>query len=267
MLGSPWAQFGWIDALDVLVVACVIYHLLLLFRGTRAMQMLLGLGLLYVAARVSLRAGLLTMTWILQNLLAAWVVLVVVVFQPELRRALASFGERSRFLRAFRRVEEAHLVEELVRGVASLAAQRIGGLVVLARETKLSDYVDAGVALDAAVSRKLLESIFQPGSPLHDGAIIVQNGRIAAASCYLPLTLNPQLAPELGTRHRAAIGLTEETDAVAIVVSEQTGAISLVEGGRITADLDAGGLRARLGEIVVPARRRWVPVGLGAASR
>ncbi len=266
-MGSLWAQFLWIDALDVLIVAFVIYQLLLLFRGTRAIQMLLGLALLYAAARVSLRVGLMTVNWILQSLLAAWVLLVVVVFQPELRRALASFGERSRFLRAFRRVEEGQLVDELVRGVGSLAAQRIGALVVLARETNLSDSLDAGVPLDAALSRKLLESIFQPASPLHDGAVIIQGGRIAAASCYLPLTLNPQLDPELGTRHRAAIGLTEETDAVAIVVSEQTGAISLIERGRMTGALEPGSLRARLGEIMLPIRRRWMPIGLGAASR
>lgn len=266
-MGTLGVPFHWIDALDVLLVAFVIYQLLLLFRGTRAIQMLLGLGLLYVAARVSLRAGLMTVTWILQNLLAAWVILVVVVFQPELRRALASFGERSRFLRAFRRAEEAQIVDELVRGVAALAAQRIGALVVVARETQLVDSVDAGVPLDARVSRKLLESIFQPASPLHDGAVIIRGERIVAASCYLPLTLNPRLDPDLGTRHRAAIGLTEETDAVAIVVSEQTGAISLVEGGRMTGALEAGSLRARLGEIMVPIRRRWRPIGLGAPAR
>ncbi|MGH7412283.1 MAG: diadenylate cyclase CdaA [Candidatus Methylomirabilis sp.] len=248
------AQFRWIDALDVLIVAFAVYHLLLMFKGTKALQMILGLALVYLSSRIALGGGLLTVNWVLQNLLGVSFLLIIILFQPELRRALASFGLRSRLLRAFGRHQEAHIIDELVRTAISLAGKKIGAIIVLERETKLSDYVESGVAIDAALSRRILESIFYPGSPLHDGAVIVQGGRVAAASCFLPLALNPEVSQELGTRHRAAIGLTEETDALAIVVSEETGSISLVRAGAITEDLDATALRRLLGEQLEPAR-------------
>ncbi len=248
------AQFRWIDALDVLIVAFAVYQLLLMFKGTKALQMILGLALLYLSSRIALGGGLLMVNWVLQNLLGVSFLLIIILFQPELRRALASFGLRSRLLRAFGRHQEAHIIDELVRTAISLAGKKIGAIIVLERETKLSDYVESGVAIDAALSRRLLESIFYPGSPLHDGAVIVQGGRVAAASCFLPLALNPDVSQELGTRHRAAIGLTEETDALAIVVSEETGSISFVRAGVITEDLDATTLRRLLGEQLEPAR-------------
>ena len=248
------AQFRWIDALDVLIVAFAVYQLLLMFRGTKALQIILGLALVYLAARIAFEGGLMTVNWVLQNLLGVWFLLIIILFQPELRRALASFGLRSRLLRSFARRQEAHIIDELVRTAVSLAGKKIGAIIVLERETKLSDYVDSGVAVDAALSRRLLESIFYPGSPLHDGAVIVQDGRVTAASCFLPLALNPDVSAELGTRHRAAIGLTEETDALAIVVSEETGSISFVRGGAIAEDLDAARLRRLLGEHLEPAR-------------
>lgn len=248
------AQFRWIDAMDVLIVAFAVYHLLLMFKGTKALQMILGLALVYLSSRIALGGGLLTVNWVLQNLLGVSFLLIIILFQPELRRALASFGLRSRLLRAFGRHQEAHIIDELVRTAISLAGKKIGAIIVLERETKLSDYVESGVAIDAALSRRLLESIFYPGSPLHDGAVIVQGGRVAAASCFLPLALNPDVSQELGTRHRAAIGLTEETDALSIVVSEETGSISFVRVGAITEDLDATALRRLLGEQLEPAR-------------
>lgn len=248
------AQFRWIDALDVLIVAFAVYQLLLMFRGTKALQIILGLALVYLAARIAFEGGLMTVNWVLQNLLGVWFLLLIILFQPELRRALASFGLRSRLLRSFARRQEAHIIDELVRTAVSLAGKKIGAIIVLERETKLSDYVDSGVAVDAVLSRRLLESIFYPGSPLHDGAVIVQGGRVTAASCFLPLALNPDVSAELGTRHRAAIGLTEETDALAIVVSEETGSISFVRGGAIAEDLDAARLRRLLGEHLEPAR-------------
>lgn len=248
------AQFRWIDALDVLIVAFAVYQLLLMFRGTKALQIILGLALVYLAARIAFEGGLMTVNWVLQNLLGVWFLLLIILFQPELRRALASFGLRSRLLRSFARRQEAHIIDELVRTAVSLAGKKIGAIIVLERETKLSDYVDSGVAVDAVLSRRLLESIFYPGSPLHDGAVIVQGGRVTAASCFLPLALNPDVSAELGTRHRAAIGLAEETDALAIVVSEETGSISFVRGGAIAEDLDAARLRRLLGEHLEPAR-------------
>ncbi len=248
------AQFRWIDALDVLIVAVAVYQLLLMFKGTRALHMIVGLALVYLASRIALGGGLMTVNWVLQNLLGVWFLLIIILFQPELRRALASFGLRTRLLRAFSRHQEAHIIDELVRTAISLAGKKVGAIIALERETKLSEYIDSGVPLDAALSKRLLESIFYPGSPLHDGAVIIQRDRIAAASCFLPLALNPDVREEFGTRHRAAIGLTEETDAVAIVVSEETGTVSLVRGGVIREDLDATSLRRLLGEQLEPTR-------------
>ncbi|HSB73946.1 MAG TPA: diadenylate cyclase CdaA [Candidatus Methylomirabilis sp.] len=254
-------QFRWIDALDILIVACAIYQIILALRGTRAFQMLLGLAFLYVASWVSLRIGLITVNWALSNLLAVWFLLIIILFQPELRRALASVGRRGSLLRAFSRYQEAHMIDEVVRAVASLAAKKIGAIIVVERDSRLTDTVDSGTAVDAMASRRLLESIFFPYSPLHDGAVILSRDRIVAAGCFLPLSINPRLPRDLGTRHRAAVGVTEETDAIAIVVSEETGAISLVMGGEITQHLDASALRQRLGGLLGP------PLGSGRQAK
>lgn len=249
MISLP-SHFYWVvDVLDILIVAFFIYQLLLIFRGTRAAQILVVLAILYLTSHASLSIGLLTVNWILQSLLGVWVLMMVIIFQPELRRALVSFGQRN-FLRVFSRGEEAHMIDELARSAVSLASKRTGAIIVLERETKLDSYVEPGVNLDAVISRRLLESIFFPYSPLHDGAVIINDGRIVAASCFLPLSLSPEVSRDLGTRHRAAIGITEETDAVAVVVSEETGTISLAYGGKIERDLDALAVRKRLGEIL-----------------
>lgn len=258
-------QFRWIDALDILIVALAIYQVIFALRGTRAFQMLLGLGLLYAASQVSLRLGLITVNWALSNLLAVWLLALVILFQPELRRALASVGRRG-LLGAFSRYQEAHMIDEVVRAVTGLASRKVGAIVVVERESRLSDIVDSGTAVDAIVSRRLLESIFYPYSPLHDGAVIISNDRIVAAACFLPLSINAELPRDLGTRHRAAVGVTEESDAIAIVVSEETGAISLVVAGEIVRGLDSGGLRQRLSELLQPppTRRRGLPAALRA---
>ncbi len=257
-------RWPWIDALDVLIVAFAIYQLLLALRGTRALQMVVGLLALYAVSWGALQVGLITLHWILQYLLAAGFVLIVIVFQPEIRRALATIGRRGFLLRPFARHQAAHMIDEVVRAAASLAGQRIGAIMVLERNTRLTDYIEGGVAVDGVVSRRLLESVFHPRTPLHDGAAILSEGRLAAASCVLPVSLNPDLGPELGTRHRAAIGLTEETDAMAVVVSEETGAISLAVGGEIEAPLDSEALRRRLTALVgAPAR----PAGAHAEGK
>src|SRR3990172_10724122 len=173
---SAISQFRWIDAVDVLIVAFAVYQLLLMFKGTKALQMILGLVLVYLASRIALKGGLLTVNWVLQNLLGVWFLLIIILFQPELRRALATFGLRSRLLRAFSRHEEAHMIDEIVRTVSSLAAKKIGAIIVLERETKLSDSIESGVRIYSTFSKRLLESIFNPGSPLHDGAVIIQRG-------------------------------------------------------------------------------------------
>jgi len=245
-------QFRWIDALDILIVACVIYQIILALRGTRAFQMILGLALLYIASWVSLRVGLITVNWALSNLLAVWLLLLIILFQPELRRALASVGGRGSLLRAFSRFQEAHIIDEVVRAVSNLASKKIGAIIVLERNFHLAETMDAGTAVDGVVSRRLLESIFYPYSPLHDGAAIVSGDRVAAAGCFLPLSINPELPRDLGTRHRAAVGVTEETDALAVVVSEETGTISLVEAGAITRDLTPPELRQRLSSLLGP---------------
>ncbi len=248
-------QFRWIDALDILIVTIAIYQIILALRGTRAFQMLLGLALLYLASRVSLRIGLLTLNWALSNLLAVWFLLLIILFQPELRRVLASVGRRGSLLRAFSRYQEAHMIDEVVRAISSLAAKKVGAIIVLERDSRLSDSIDSGTVVDALVSRRLLESIFYPYSPLHDGAVIISRDRIVAAACFLPLSSNPDLPGDLGTRHRAAVGVTEESDAIAIVVSEETGTISVVTGGAIMRNLDAAGLRQRLSQLLEPPLR------------
>ena len=248
-------QFRWIDALDILIVAIAIYQIILALRGTRAFQMLLGLALLYLASWVSLRVGLVTVNWALSNLLAVWLLLVIILFQPELRRALASMGRRGSVLRAFWRYQDAHMIDEVVRAVTALSAKKVGSILVLERDSRLSDIVDSGTPVDAVVSRRLLESIFYPYSPLHDGAVILSRDRIVAASCFLPLSISSQLPRDLGTRHRAAVGVTEESDAIAVVVSEETGTISLVVGGEITRGLDGGSLRQRLSQLLGPPQR------------
>jgi diadenylate cyclase len=252
---SLWHQFRWIDALDILIVAVAIYQIILALRGTRAFQMLLGLALLYAASWVSLRIGLVTVNWALSNLLAVWLLLVIILFQPELRRALASMGRRGSLLRAFWRYQEAHMIDEVVRAVTALAAKKVGAIIVLERDSRLSDIVDSGTPVDAVVSRRLLESIFYPYSPLHDGAVILSQDRIVAASCFLPLSINADLPRDLGTRHRAAVGVTEESDAIAVVVSEETGTISLVVGGAISRHLDGGVLRQQLSQLLGPPQR------------
>ena len=259
-------QLAWIDAVDVLIVAFAIYQVLLALWGTRALQMVLGLLALYAVSWGALRLGLLTLNWILQYLLTAGFVLIVIVFQPEIRRALATIGRRGFLLRPFSRYQEAHMIDEVVRAAASLAGQRVGAIIVLERTTRLTDFIEGGVAVDGVVSRRLLESIFHLRSPLHDGAVILSEGRLAAAACLLPLSTSAGLSRALGTRHRAAIGLTEETDAVAVVVSEETGAISLAVGGEMETPVEPEALRRRLAELAGASARPEGPRGTGTAE-
>jgi diadenylate cyclase len=196
-----------------------------------------------------------TVNWLIRNLAGYVVFAAIVLFQSDIRRALAHFG-RAPFFRYFARKLEAEedIVEELVVACTSLAARRIGAIIVIEREIGLRNYIEGGIPLDATVTYDLLASIFHPGSPLHDGAVIIQGERIAAAACFLPLSVNPRLSKDLGTRHRAALGLTEENDAIAVVVSEETGVISIVLGGAIERDANADRLRTRLRELLGPRR-------------
>jgi len=237
--------FSWWDLLDILIVAFIIYELLQFIRGTHAVQMALGALLLVVLYWVSRLFDLETVNWLLRTLMPYLVFGLIVVFQAEIRKVLAHLG-KTPLLGAFTAERREEVLDEMVLATTTLASQRTGALVVIEREMGLRSFIETGIALDAFVTYDLLISIFNPGTPLHDGAVIVQGNRIAAAACFLPLTVNPELSRQLGSRHRAAIGVTEDTDALAIVVSEETGTISLVAGGRIQRGLDAGALKQAL---------------------
>jgi diadenylate cyclase len=243
-------NFQFSDAFDVLIVAVVIYQVLLLIRGTRAMQMAIGVGLLiFIYYLATLGGKLQTIQTIISHSFPYLMFAIIALFAVEIRRGLAHIGKNP-LLRRFSSNSILETYDEIVLASTSLASQRIGGLIVLERDIGLKNYIESGVALDAQLSFDLLVTIFSPGAPLHDGAVIIQKDRIAAAACFLPLTVNPRLSKELGTRHRAAIGVTEESDAVVVVVSEETGIISLVVGGIIERGLDGELLRDRLHSII-----------------
>jgi uncharacterized protein (TIGR00159 family) len=245
---------SWWDILDILVLSFLIYEVLKLIRGTRAVQMAVGAGVFVALFYGSQWAHLETVNWLVRNLVGYIVFAVIVLFQSDIRRALAHFG-RAPFFRYFAKVESAEeSIEEIVVATGLLSEQRIGAIVAIERQIGLRNYIEGGIPLDAVLTYDLLVSIFLPASPLHDGAVIVQNDRVAAAACFLPLTVNPKLGKELGSRHRAAIGLTEENDSVAIVVSEETGNISLVADGVIERGLDADQLRRGLRSLVLQKR-------------
>ena len=225
------------DVFDVLIVASIIYAILLMIQGTRAFKMLVGLAVIVAIYFISLRFKFFTLYWILEQFLVLLPILVIVIFQSEIRKVLTRVG-RNPFKTISSLGETKNIFEEIVKAVVYLANQHIGALVVLERETGLNDYIEGGVRLDAKVTKELIVGIFQASSPLHDGAIIIQNGLISAAGCILPLVINPSLSTEYGTRHRVAVSLTEDTDAVVIVVSEENGLVSLVVNGKLTKDVD-----------------------------
>lgn len=237
---------GWWDIADILVVSVLMYEVLKLIRGTRAAQMALGGGFLIALFYGSRWGHLETVNWLIRNMFGYVVFAAIVLFQADIRRALAHLG-RAPFFRYFAQPESAEeSIEELVVATSMLASQRIGAIIALERQIGLRNYIEGGIPLDAKLTYDLLVSIFQLSSPLHDGAVIVRDDRVAAAACFLPLTVNPKLGTELGSRHRAAIGLTEENDSVAIVVSEETGIISIAAEGRIERGLGVDLLRDRL---------------------
>ncbi len=237
---------AWWDILDIAIVSVLVYELLLFIKGTRAVQMALSGGFLIGLFFLSRWLQLETVNWVIRNLAGYVVFAIIVLFQADIRRALAHFG-RAPFFRYFERAQSAdETIEELVVAASTLASRRIGAIIVLERQIGLRNYIEGGIPLDAMVTYDLLASIFQPGSPLHDGAVIIQGDRVSAAACFLPLSVNPKVSRELGTRHRAALGLTEENDAVAIVVSEESGSISLAMGGDLERGISADDLKTRL---------------------
>ena len=253
-LGRP--PIGWRDVIDIAIVSILIYEVLHLIRGTRAAQMAVGGALAVGLYYVSRLAELETVNWLIRNLVGYVVFAAIVLFQSDIRRALAHLG-RAPFFRYLAKAETVdETIEEIAVAAQMLSSQRTGAIVAIERQIGLRNYAEGGIPLDAAISYDLLVTIFQNGTPLHDGAVIIQENRISAAACFLPLTVNPRLSKDLGTRHRAAIGLTEENDAVALVVSEETGWISLVLEGRIERNLTPERLRARLRQLLGPGRSR-----------
>jgi diadenylate cyclase len=240
---------SWLDLIDILIVAFLIYQLLQFIRGTHAVQMALGALVLVLLYWLSQLLHLETVNWLLRTFMPYLVFGIIVVFQAEIRKVLAQLG-KTPLPGMFGSPRTEEVIDEVVLAATTLAAQRTGAIMVVERDMGLRSYIETGIALDAYVTYDLLISIFNPGTPLHDGAVIVQGNRVAAAACFLPLTVNPQLSRELGSRHRAAIGVTEDTDALAVVVSEETGVISLVVGGRIRRDLEAASLKAALLDVL-----------------
>jgi diadenylate cyclase len=250
---------GWWDLLDIAIVSILIYEFLKLIRGTRAVQMAVGSLLIVALFYVSRLAPLQTLNWMIRNVLVYVAFAAIVIFQSDIRRALAHFG-RAPFFRYFMKQEAVdETIEEVVVAATMLAADKIGAIIAIEREIGLRNYIESGIPLDAEMTYDLLVTIFQPSSPLHDGAVILQENRIAAAACFLPLTINPKIGRELGTRHRAAIGLTEESDAISVVISEERGEIALALDGGVERNLTSDRLRERLQTLVAQRRNAARP--------
>ena len=240
--------FTLIDLIDIILVTWVFFKVYQYFKETRAGQMLVGLVILLIASFLFNSFGLSAMSWLVNQFQTVWVVAFVILFQPEIRRLLIYVGQ-TRFFQSIFKMGTSRSLEAIVNASLQLSKKRWGGLIVIQRETGLRSYKDASVQLKAEVSTPLLLSIFNPESPLHDGAVILQNTLIEAAGCILPLTESQMILPEMGTRHRAALGITEESDAIVVIISEERGTISTAENGRFTnLDLDEMKLRRYLNE-------------------
>jgi diadenylate cyclase len=244
------AQLRILDFLDIFIVYFVFYRLIVLIKDTRAVQLIKGLVVLLAATVVSERLGLYTLNWLFSRTITAGLFAIPILFWPELRRALEHLGRARLFGKRFHLAPDGVDSDTLAHAVAQtagvLSKSRTGALMVLERDTGLTEYTETGIPMDAVVTTALLNNIFVPNTPLHDGAVIIRAGRLAAAGCYLPLSTKPDISKELGTRHRAALGISEETDALVVVVSEETGAISLCESGKITRHMDVKTLQAEL---------------------
>jgi len=262
-----YKAINWQSIVDIAVVAVIIYQLLMLIKGTRAVQLIKGLFVLLVVSVLAKQIELTTLSWMLDKVWTMLLVALPVVFQPELRRALEQLG-RGKFITMHSAStgpeEYKKLIEELVRCTQILSQSRIGALIVIEKQTGIQEFVDTGIKIDGVVSSEFLVNIFIPKSPLHDGAIIIRGDRVAAAGCFLPLTQDNRLQKDLGTRHRAALGLSEVSDALIIIVSEETGVISTAKNSQLTRFLDEKGLRDLLkNEILVEKASGYNPFRRG----
>jgi diadenylate cyclase len=258
---TPLSRLDLRAALDILIIATLIYYLLKLLRGTRAVQMLVAIVLVVVFYWGARWARLEMVEWLLTTLLPYVAIALIILFQPEIRRALSRVGRNLSMMR-FASHNPKAIYDDIVMAAEYFSQNRIGALIVVERQVGLRTYIESGIPLDAKLSYDLLLSIFRPGSPLHDGAVIIEGSRVAAAGCFLPLSLNPMISKQLGTRHRAAIGITEDSDCIVVLVSEQTGSISLASAGSIETNLSPEDLGDRLSEMV---SRRRTTVALPAA--
>jgi diadenylate cyclase len=266
-LTSSLPKLTFTAVVDILVVAFLIYQLILVVRGTRAAQVLAGLGVLLLVYLGSIWLGLELVRSILANLVPYTAIALIVLFQSEIRRTLARIGRR-RWLGLGGRLQRRESTDEVLWALSRLSQRKFGALIVLERDMGLRTFVESGQLLDAALTRDLLLSIFQPGGPLHDGAVIIQGDRIAAAACFLPLSTNPAVAAELGTRHRAAIGITEESDALTLVVSEETGRISAAAFGKIELNLTLEQVEERIARhFGYQLRPRALPAAAGESEK
>lgn len=248
-------NFRLFDLLDILIVAFILYRIILLIKNTMAIRVVTGLVVVFLFYVTSQFLELPTLNWILSNFLGSIILVMVVIFQTDIRRTLLTFGIN---LARDQHVDElAEVIHELANAVEILASKQVGALIVVERSMELGNFIEVGTEVDAKVTSEILTSIFLPYSPIHDGAVIIQRGKLTMAGCFLPLTRNPGVDKTLGTRHRAALGLSELVDAVVVVVSEETGTISVVSGGKITRDLDSAMLRKVLMRLLEPARDQW----------
>jgi diadenylate cyclase len=247
------ANLRWQDPVDIILVAIIIYQVILILKGTQAMPVLGGMFLLFLVYLGARRLNLFTLEWLLDGIVKSFFLITIILFQADIRRVLSRMGRKA-FLSTT--TSEPQIMEEISDAVDVMSGQHIGALIVLERQIGLSDYLEGAVKLDALVAKELLLSLFWPHNPTHDGAVIIQGDRIAGAGCLLPLSDNLSLDPDLGTRHRAAVGLTERSDALVIVVSETSGAVSLAQGGKLVRNLSRLQVRQALRNILEPSPER-----------
>lgn len=242
---NTFQHFNLWSLTDILIISVLIYHVLTLIRGTRAAQILTGILIITIVFQASSLVPLSTLNWLMDKYFSSIVLITIILFQDDIRNALSKIGKKS-ILTSLETTASHHIIDELTRGAFSLAAERIGALIVIERNILLTRYVDIGIALEAKISKEIMHSIFTLQSPIHDGAIIVRQGRIASGGCFLPLTKKENLKPEMGTRHRAAIGISQETDCLVILISEERGTVSLVVDGTVRVESDQSHLRKSL---------------------
>ena len=248
------SNLRWQDGVDIILVAIIIYQVVLILRGTQALPVLAGLFLLFIAYVVARQLQFFTLEWLLDIIVKSFVLIVIILFQADIRRVLSNMGKKAL---APGGIHAPLTVEEVCEAADTMASRSIGALIVMERYIGLSDFIDGAIKLDALVTRELLVTLFWPNSPTHDGAVILQGDRAMAAGCLMPLSRNPNLDPALGTRHRAAVGITEQSDALALVVSRTSGQISLAYGGKLRLNLTRLQLRQALRDLLeIPANKK-----------